>query len=171
MKTVADYITTIPDFPKEGIMFRDITSVLDDADGLQLAVDEMCKLVDADQTDVICGIEARGFLFGMAMAYVLHKPFIPVRKAGKLPRETVSISYGLEYGEATIEMHADAIKPGQRVCVVDDLMATGGTSKACAQLIENLGGKVSQFVFLSELSDLDGRAVLKGYQVDSVVQF
>lgn len=171
MKTVSDYITTIPDFPTKGILFRDITTVLNDADGLRLAIDEMCKLVDAEKIDVVCGIEARGFLFGMTMAYVMHKPFVMVRKAGKLPRETVSQTYDLEYGSATIEIHADAIREGQRVCIVDDLMATGGTSMACAKIVESLGGVVEQFVFLSELTELPGRDVLSDYQVDSVIKF
>ena len=132
MKKVEDYITSIKDFPKEGIIFRDITSVLQDKDGLVLAIDEMQKLLENVEFDVIAGTESRGFIFGMPLAYNLKKPFVLVRKKGKLPRETVSVQYDLEYGSAEIEMHKDAIKPGQKVVVVDDLIATGGTMKATA---------------------------------------
>ena len=131
MKTVKDYIRTIPDFPEKGIMFRDVTSVIQDADGLKLAIDEMIKKLDGLDFDVIAGAESRGFVFGMPIAYALHKPFVMVRKAGKLPCETVSKTYDLEYGTATIEMHKDSVKPGQKVVLVDDLIATGGTSRAC----------------------------------------
>ena len=132
MKTVKDYIRTIPDFPEKGIMFRDVTSVIQDADGLKLAIDEMIKKLDGLDFDVIAGAESRGFVFGMPIAYALHKPFVMVRKAGKLPCETVSKTYDLEYGTATIEMHKDSIKPGQKVVLVDDLIATGGTMQAAA---------------------------------------
>ncbi|MCR5676765.1 MAG: adenine phosphoribosyltransferase [Agathobacter sp.] len=171
MKKVEDYITTIPDFPEPGIMFRDITSVIQDADGLKLAIDEMVKLLDGVDFDVIAGAESRGFIFGMPIAYLLHKPFVLVRKAGKLPRETVSKSYDLEYGQATIEIHKDAVQPGQKVVLVDDLIATGGTMKAAAELIEELGGKVEKIIFLMELAGLNGRDVLKGYDVASVVSY
>ena len=124
MKTVKDYIRTIPDFPEKGIMFRDVTSVIQDADGLKLAIDEMIKKLDGLDFDVIAGAESRGFVFGMPIAYALHKPFVMVRKAGKLPCETVSKTYDLEYGTATIEMHKDSVKPGQKVVLVDDLIAT-----------------------------------------------
>ena len=120
MKTVKDYIRTIPDFPEKGIMFRDVTSVIQDADGLKLAIDEMIKRLDGLDFDVIAGAESRGFVFGMPIAYALHKPFVMVRKAGKLPCETVSKTYDLEYGTATIEMHKDSVKPGQKVVLVDD---------------------------------------------------
>ena len=135
MKTVKDYIRTIPDFPEKGIMFRDVTSVIQDADGLKLAIDEMIKRLDGLDFDVIAGAESRGFVFGMPIAYALHKPFVMVRKAGKLPCETVSKTYDLEYGTATIEMHKDSVKPGQKVVLVDDLIATGGTMQAAAYLI------------------------------------
>ena len=135
MKTVKDYIRTIPDFPEKGIMFRDVTSVIQDADGLKLAIDEMIKRLDGLDFDVIAGAESRGFVFGMPIAYALHKPFVMVRKAGKLPCETVSKTYDLEYGTATIEMHKDSIKPGQKVVLVDDLIATGGTMQAAAELV------------------------------------
>ena len=143
MKTVKDYIRTIPDFPEKGIMFRDVTSVIQDADGLKLAIDEMIKRLDGLDFDVIAGAESRGFVFGMPIAYALHKPFVMVRKAGKLPCETVSMEYDLEYGSAVIEMHKDSIKPGQKVVLVDDLVATGGTIEAAIKLVEELGGEVT----------------------------
>ncbi|MBQ1950344.1 MAG: adenine phosphoribosyltransferase [Clostridia bacterium] len=171
MKTVKDYVRTIPDFPEPGIMFRDVTSVLQDADGLQLAVDELCKKLDGLEFDVIVGAEARGFIFGMPLSYLLHKPFVPVRKKGKLPLDVVSKEYDLEYGTATIEIHRDAIKPGQRVVLVDDLIATGGTMKAAAELVEQLGGRVVKMLFLLELAGLEGRKQLAGYDVDTVVTY
>ncbi len=171
MKTVKDYITTIPDFPEEGILFRDITTVLQDAEGFKLAIDEYIKLLDGVDFDVICGAESRGFIFGAPIAYKLNKPFVPIRKKGKLPRETVSASYALEYGTAEIEMHVDSIKPGQKVVIIDDLIATGGTVKACCELVEKLGGTVEKILFLLELKGLNGREVLKGYDVGTVVQY
>ena len=170
-KTVADYIITIPDFPEEGILFRDVTSVLSDADGFKLAVDELAKLLDGVEFDVIAGTESRGFIFGTPLAYRFNKPFVPVRKQGKLPRETVQKTYDLEYGSATIEIHRDDIKQGQRVVLIDDLIATGGTAKAAAELIEELGGDVVKIVFLIELLGLNGREVLKKYDVESVVKY
>ncbi len=142
MKKLEDYVRTIPDFPEPGIMFRDVTSILQDADGLQLAIDSMQKAVEDLDFDVVAGAESRGFIFGTPLAYNLHKPFVLIRKKGKLPCETVSIDYELEYGTATIEMHKDAIKPGQKVLIVDDLIATGGTTEAMIKLIESLGGEV-----------------------------
>ena len=171
MKRVEDYVRTIPNFPEEGIMFRDVTSVIQDAEGLQLAIDEMVKLLDGVECDVIAGAESRGFVFGMPIAYLLKKPFVMVRKAGKLPCETVAKTYDLEYGTATIEMHKDAIKPGQKVVLVDDLIATGGTMKAAAELVEELGGEVVKLLFLLELKGLNGRDVLAGYDVASVVAY
>lgn len=172
MKSVKDYVTTIPDFPEEGIMFRDITSVLEDADGLRLAIDEMQKLLEGVEFDVIAGVESRGFIFGMPIAYNLGKPFVPVRKKGKLPRRTVSQSYTLEYGDvSTIEIHADSIKPGQKVVVIDDLIATGGTIRAAAQLVEQLGGEVVKLLFLMELAGLNGREALKDYDVSAVITY
>jgi adenine phosphoribosyltransferase len=171
MKKVEDYIRTIPDFPEPGIMFRDVTSVVQDADGLKLAIDEMVKLLDGTDFDVIAGAESRGFIFGMPIAYNLHKPFVLIRKAGKLPCETVSETYDLEYGTATIEIHKDAIKPGQKVVLVDDLIATGGTMKAAAHLVEQLGGEVVKMLFLIELAGLKGRQTLEGYDVASVVSY
>ena len=171
MKKIEEYVRSIPDFPEPGIIFRDITSVLQDAEGLQLAINSMQEFLKDVDVDVIAGAESRGFIFGAPLAYVMHKPFVPIRKKGKLPRETVSASYDLEYGSATIEMHKDSIKPGQKVVIVDDLIATGGTMKAAAELVEELGGEVVKMLFLIELSDLNGREVLKDYDVDSVVQF
>ena len=169
MKKVEDYVRSIPDFPEEGIIFRDVTSVLQDADGLQLAVDEMAKLLDGVDCDVIAGAESRGFIFGMPLAYLLKKPFVLVRKAGKLPCETVSKSYELEYGSATIEIHKDAIKPGQKVVIIDDLMATGGTTEAIIKLVEQLGGEVVKICFVMELAGLEGRKKLEGYDVESAI--
>ena len=171
MKRVEDYVRTIPNFPEEGIMFRDVTSVIQDADGLQLAIDEMVKLLEGVECDVIAGAESRGFVFGMPIAYLLKKPFVMVRKAGKLPCETVSKTYDLEYGTATIEIHKDAIKPGQKVVLVDDLIATGGTMKAAAEPVEELGGEVVKFLFLLVLKGLNGRDALAGYDVASVVAY
>ena len=150
MKKLEDYIRTIPDFPEPGIMFRDITTVFQDADGLQLAIDSMQELIKA---------------------YNLHKPLVLIRKKGKLPWKTISVDYDLEYGKATLEMHIDAIQPGQKCLVVDDLLATGGTAKAMAQLVEKLGGEVVDMLFMIELAGLNGRKFLEGYRVDSVLAF
>ena len=157
MKKLEDYVVSIPDFPEEGVIFRDVTSILQDADGLHLAIEEIQKLLEDVEFDVVGGTESRGFIFGMPVAYNLHKSFVPVRKAGKLPRETVSMEYELEYGTATVEIHKDAIKPGQKVVLIDDLIATGGTMQAAAKLVEELGGEVVRIVFLMELAGLHGR--------------
>lgn len=173
MKKVEDYIKSIPDFPKEGIIFRDVTSVLESEEGYSLSIDELNKFLDGEDYNLIAGTESRGFIFGAPLAYINKKGFIPVRKKGKLPRETVEATYDLEYGTATIEIHKDAIKPGDRVILVDDLIATGGTIEAAAKLIEQLGGTIVKMVFLIELPALGGRKLLedKGYIVESVVQF
>lgn len=171
MSKVEDYIRSIPDFPEKGIIFRDVTSVLQDADGLHLAIDELVKKLDGVEFDVLAGAESRGFIFGMPLAYLLKKPFVLIRKKGKLPCETISKTYDLEYGSATIEMHKDSVKPGQKVVLIDDLIATGGTMKAAAELVEELGGEVVKMLFLLELKGLNGREVLKGYDVDSVVAY
>jgi adenine phosphoribosyltransferase len=171
MKKIEEYVKSIPDFPEKGIIFRDVTSVLQDADGLQLAIDEMQKFLEGVEFDVIAGTESRGFIFGVPIAYNLHKAFVPVRKKGKLPRETVSAEYELEYGKAEIEMHKDAIQPGQKVVLVDDLIATGGTIEAAARLVEELGGEVVKIIFLMELEGLKGREKLKGYDVESVIHY
>ena len=136
MKKLEDYVISIPDFPSPGIIFRDVTSILQDGEGLHLAIDQLLEMVKDVDFDVIVGAESRGFIFGMPVAYELHKPFILARKPGKLPRETVSMDYALEYGTGTIEMHADSIKPGQKVVIIDDLIATGGTVEAIAKLVE-----------------------------------
>ena len=169
MKKVEDYVVSIPDFTEPGIIFRDVTSVIQDAEGLQLAIDEMQKLLEGVEFDVLAGAESRGFIFGMPIAYNLKKPFVLVRKKGKLPRETVEMSYDLEYGSATIEMHKDSIKPGQKVVLVDDLIATGGTIEAAAKLVEQLGGEVVKIIFLMELAGLEGRKKLARYDVGSVI--
>lgn len=171
MKKLEDYVVTIPDFPEPGILFRDVTSVIQDAEGLQLAIESLQSLLDGLEFDVLAGAESRGFIFGMPLAYNLHKPFILVRKKGKLPRETVSKEYALEYGTAVIEMHKDAIQPGQRVVLVDDLIATGGTMKAAAEMVEELGGQVVKVIFLMELAGLNGRDVLEKYDVASVITY
>ncbi|MBE6015629.1 MAG: adenine phosphoribosyltransferase [Lachnospiraceae bacterium] len=171
MKRLKDYVSTIPDFPKKGIMFRDITSVLQDADGFALAIDEMIKLLDGVDFDVLVGAEARGFVLGAPIAYKLHKPFVLARKKGKLPRETITKEYALEYGTTAIEMHKDSIKKGQRVVLVDDLLATGGTIKAARELVEELGGEIAKIIFLIELVDLKGREKLKNCDVASVITY
>ncbi len=171
MKKIEEYVKSIPDFPEKGIIFRDVTSVLQDADGLHLAIDEMQKFLEGVEFDVIAGTESRGFIFGVPIAYNLHKAFVPVRKKGKLPRETVSAEYELEYGKAEIEMHKDAIQPGQKIVLVDDLIATGGTIEAAARLVEELGGEVVKIIFLMELEGLKGREKLKGYDVESVIHY
>lgn len=171
MKPIEEYVRSIPDFPEQGIIFRDVTSVLQDADGLHLAVDLMQGKLDGVDFDVIVGPESRGFIFGVPIAYNLHKPFIPIRKKGKLPCETVSIRYDLEYGTAELEVHRDAIKEGQKVVIIDDLIATGGTNEAMIKLVEGLGGEVVKTVFLMELSGLEGRKRLKGYDVESVIAY
>ena len=171
MKTVADYVRTIPDFPEPGIMFRDVTTVLQDPDGFKLAIDEMQNLLKDVDFDVIAGTESRGFIFGTPLAYNLHKPFVLVRKKGKLPAETVEMEYDLEYGSAVIEMHKDSIKPGQKVVLVDDLIASGGTMEAAAKLVEKLGGEVVKMLFLMELEGLEGRKRLAKYDVASVVSY
>ena len=171
MKKLEDYVITIPDFPKPGIMFRDITGILDDADGVTLAIDELRKIIGTISFDAVAGAEARGFMLGMPLAYLLHKPFIPVRKKGKLPRETVSETYDLEYGQATIEVHKDSIKPGSKIILIDDLIATGGTLKAAADLIERCGGEVVKIIALLELKGLNGRELLKDYDVETIIQY
>ncbi|MFV0503667.1 MAG: adenine phosphoribosyltransferase [Lachnospirales bacterium] len=164
-------IRSVEDFPEKGILFRDITTVLMNENALVESVDEMQKKVDGCDFDLIIGPESRGFIFGMPLAYNLKKGFIPVRKKGKLPYETISESYNLEYGSATVEMHKDAIKKGQKVVIVDDLLATGGTCKAMVNLIEKAGGEVVKIVFFIELDDLKGRKVLEGYSVESVLNY
>ncbi len=166
-----DYVLTIPDFPEPGIMFRDITSLIQDPDGLADAVDGLTDAVKDLDFDLVLGLESRGFIFGTPIAYNLKKGFIPVRKKGKLPRETVSASYDLEYGQATIEIHKDAIKKGQKVIIVDDLIATGGTLEAACKLVEELGGEVAGIVVVMELAGLNGREKLQKYNVKSLITY
>ena len=169
MADLKDYVVSIPDFPQPGIIFRDVTSILQHADGLRMSIDGIVeKLKDID-FDVIVGPESRGFIFGVPVAYAMNKPFIPIRKKGKLPRETIEESYDLEYGKATVEIHKDGIKPGQKVVIVDDLIATGGTSQANVKLVERLGGEVVRLVFVMELAGLEGRKALEGYDVESLI--
>lgn len=171
MKKLEEYVRTIPDFPEPGIMFRDISTVLRDADGFSLAVDSMCDCLKDLDFDVLALAESRGFIFGSAIAYKLHKPVCLVRKKGKLPGETVSEKYALEYGSAEVEILLDSINKGDRVVVLDDLLATGGTVEACCNLVEKLGGEVVDILVLMELEGLNGRARLDKYRVDSVLKY
>lgn len=166
-----DYIRDIPDFPKEGIIFKDISPLLGDAAALKASIDQLAEKLAGKQIDAVAGVEARGFIFGPLLAQRLGVGFVPVRKPGKLPAETVSKSYDLEYGQATIEIHTDAIKPGARVLVVDDLLATGGTAVAACSLLEELGGEIVACGFVVELSFLPGRAALEGRDVVSLIQY
>lgn len=166
-----DYVLTIPDFPEPGIMFRDITSLIQDPDGLRDSVDGLLHSLEGCDCDVVIGLESRGFIFGTAIAYALHKGFVPVRKKGKLPRETVSVEYDLEYGKAEMEIHKDAIKPGDRVVIVDDLIATGGTLEAACKLVERLGGEVAQISVVMELAGLHGREKLSKYRLKSLIRY
>lgn len=171
MKKLEDYVLSIPDFPEPGIIFRDITTIIQDADGLGLAVDGLLELLKDVEYDIVAGSESRGFVFGVPVAYAAHKGFVPVRKEGKLPRKTISAKYDLEYGSAVVEMHCDSVKPGQRVVIIDDLIATGGTTEAMIKLIEKLGGVVVKICFVMELVGLNGREKLKGYDVDSLIVY
>lgn len=171
MNDIKKYITDIPDFPEKGIVFRDVTSLLQSCEGFPAAVDEMTKLLDDLNFDAVLGLEARGFLFGAPIAYAKKKAFIPVRKKGKLPRTTVSAKYELEYGTAEIEIHTDSLKKGDKVVIIDDLIATGGTLEAAASLVEQLGGEVVGIVCLIELTDLKGRDKLQKYDVRSVITY
>ena len=171
MKKLEEYVRSIPDFPEPGIIFRDVTTVIQDPDGLRLAVDQLQEMVRDVDYDVVVGPESRGFIFGVPVAYNMHKSFVPVRKKGKLPCETVEAEYELEYGKAVIEMHKDSIKPGQKVVIVDDLIATGGTTEAIIKLVESLGGTVVKICFLIELAGLKGRERLSGYEIGSAIVY
>ncbi len=172
MKSLESYIRSIPDFPKPGIEFRDVTGILDSADGLRLAIDQLADRLEGVAFDAIVSMESRGFIFGMPLAYKLNKSFVPVRKPGKLPRETVSASYELEYGTDALEMHKDALRPGARVVVVDDLLATGGTAEACARLVDAVGAKVVKMLFVMELEGFAARSnKLAGHDVDALVRY
>ena len=166
-----DYVLTIPDFPEPGIMFRDVTSILQDPDGFKDSIDGLLDALKDVEFDVVMGLESRGFIFGTPVAYALGKSFVPVRKKGKLPRETVSAKYDLEYGQAEIEIHKDAIKPGDKVVIIDDLIATGGTLEACCKLVEQLGGEVAEIAVVMELAGLCGRKKLEGYNVKSLITY
>lgn len=171
MKRIEDYVISIPDFPEPGIIFRDITGILRDADGLKLSIDKIQEMLEGVEFDAVLGLESRGFIFGMPIAYNLHKAFIPVRKKGKLPRETVSAKYDLEYGTAEIEIHKEDLRPGMKVVIVDDLIATGGTVEAAVKLAESLGAEVVKIAFVMELAGLKGRERLAGYDVESVITY
>lgn len=166
MKTVKDYIRTIVDFPHEGIMFRDVTTLFADPRGFRMAVDQMLHPYAGQSIDKVVGLEARGFILGGAIAHQLSLGFVPIRKKGKLPGATISEAYTLEYGEAVMEIHDDAIAPGERVLVVDDLLATGGTAAASIKLIERLGGEIVGCAFIIDLPDLGGRTVLEKMGMD-----
>ena len=169
---LADYVKVIPDFPKPGVMFRDVTGILESMEGLRLAVDLMEKSLGGVQVDLVAAPESRGFIFGAAIAARFGKAFVPIRKPGKLPRKTISEDYDLEYGKATLHMHADAVIRGERAVVVDDLLATGGTAAAAARLVERLGGTVVKMIFPIELEGFAARAnALKGYDVVSLVKY
>ena len=164
-------IRVIENFPKEGISFKDITTLIGDGEGLRASIDAMVDYLKDKNIDVVVGPEARGFIFGVPVAYALGVGFVPVRKKGKLPGETVSVEYDLEYGTDTLEIHKDSIKKGQRVAIVDDLLATGGTIQAVAKLITEAGGEVVSLNFLIELTGLNGKEKLKGYDVKSYVEY
>lgn len=166
-----ELIRDVYDFPKEGIVFKDITTILQDPVGLQESVNQMQDLLKDVEFDYVVGPESRGFIFGVPIAYNMKKGFVPVRKAGKLPYKTKALTYDLEYGSATIEMHIDSIKPGDKVVIIDDLLATGGTSEAMVKLIESLGGTVVKMIFLIELTFLPGKEKLKSYDVASIIQY
>ena len=171
MKRIEDYVISIPDFPEPGIIFRDITGILRDAAGLKLSIDKIQEMLEGVEFDAVLGLESRGFIFGMPIAYNLHKAFIPVRKKGKLPRETVSAKYDLEYGTAEIEIHKEDLRPGMKVVIIDDLIATGGTVEAAVKLAESLGAEVVKIAFVMELAGLKGRERLAGYDVESVITY
>ncbi|MCL5104688.1 MAG: adenine phosphoribosyltransferase [Armatimonadetes bacterium] len=168
---VKELIRDIPDFPAQGILFRDITPVLQDAKAFKEVIITMAERVRAMNPDVVVGIESRGFVLGAPVALELGVGFVPVRKKGKLPADTVQAEYSLEYGTNCVEMHRDAIEPGMRAVIVDDLLATGGTARAAIQLIEEVGGKVTGLSFLIELEFLKGRRVLEGYEVDTIIKY
>ncbi len=169
MRNVEEYVRSIPDFPEPGVIFRDITSVIQDPEGFRLAIDGMERFLTDVDFDLVVGAESRGFVFGAPIARDFGKGLVLIRKKGKLPCETISEEYALEYGTAEVEIHTDAVKPGQKVVVVDDLIATGGTVSAAIRLVERLGGEVVKVLFLMELAGLKGREKLADYDVDSVI--
>ncbi|MFC5603992.1 adenine phosphoribosyltransferase [Sporosarcina koreensis] len=165
------FVTIVPDYPKEGISFKDITTIMDNGEAYKYATDQIVEFARKVGTDIIVGPEARGFIIGCPVAYALEVGFAPVRKPGKLPRETIAVEYDLEYGKDSLTIHKDAIKPGQRVLIVDDLLATGGTVGATVELVEKLGGVVAGCAFLIELSYLSGREKLKGYDIQALITY
>ena len=171
MEDLSRYIRDIPGFPKPGILFKDITTLLKDRRTFKMAINQLQEAVAGRKIDVVAGIESRGFIFGAALADRLSVGFVPIRKPGKLPAETLSESYTLEYGENSIEVHVDAVQPGQSVLMVDDLLATGGTMTAACRLIERLGGKISAILFLIELAFLSGRGRLRDYEVITLIRY
>ena len=172
MKNLENYVKGIPDFPKPGVLFRDVTGILESPDGFQLALDRTVGILATVEFDLVAAPESRGFIFGAALADRFRTAFVPIRKPGKLPRATISETYDLEYGQATLHMHTDAVKPGQKVVIVDDLLATGGTAKAAAKLVERLGGSVVKMIFPIELEGFRAReGFLKGYDVASLVKY
>jgi len=171
MDEIKKYIREVPDFPKPGILFYDITTLLKHPEGLRLALDRFCELFDGRPIDKVVGVESRGFLFGVQLAYRLGVGFVPVRKPGKLPAETLEEVYELEYGSDRLEMHRDAFEPGERALIIDDLIATGGTAAATARLIESCGAEVAGLGFVIELLALEGRGRLDGYEIFSLLQY
>lgn len=171
MKDLKEYVRNIPDFPEKGIIFRDITTVLQDKEGLHLAIDSIQEMLKDIDFDVVVAPESRGFIFGMPIAYNLNKSFVPVRKKGKLPCETIEESYDLEYGKATVEIHKDAINKGQKIVIIDDLIATGGTLEAIIKLVERLGGEVVKICCLIDLPELKGKEKLNKYDISASISF
>lgn len=165
------YITIVPDWPQKGVLFKDITTLMDNGEAFRYATDQIVQYAKEKKVDVIVGPEARGFIIGCPVSYALSIGFVPVRKEGKLPRETIKVEYGKEYGKDALTIHKDAIKPGQRVLITDDLLATGGTIKATIELVEKLGGVVAGLAFLIELTYLNGREKLEGYDILSLIKF
>lgn len=166
-----DYIRAVPDWPKKGILFRDITPLLADVRAFQAAVDALCRPFEQQPMDYVAAVEARGFIFGAAVAAKLSAGFVPIRKKGKLPYQTEQVSYDLEYGTDTLEVHVDAVSSGARVLMVDDLLATGGTMAAACRLIEKIGGKIVGIAFLIELAELEGAKRLAGYKIETVLRY
>ena len=171
MRELKDYIRSIKDFPKDGIIFRDVTSMLQEPEGLQLSIKEIQKGLENLDFNIVVSPESRGFIFGMPIAYNMEKAFVPVRNKGKLPFKTIEESYDLEYGKAILQIHADSIKPGDKVVIIDDLMATGGTIEAIIKLVKSLGGEVIKICCLIELPELKAREKLKEYDIYSVINF
>ena len=171
-KQLTDFVTTIPDFPKPGIMFRDITTIISSPEGFSMAIDQLCEKLKGIDFDYVVGSESRGFVFGAPVAYKLGKGFVLARKKGKLPRECISETYDLEYGQATLEMHLDSFPKGARIVIIDDLIATGGTTKAICNMIEKLGGEIVKIGFVMELEGFKAKdTVLKGYDVFSLISY